>query len=501
MKIRDIYVWAAAMLLATGCEWVQDDLVPEQGGKVLQAAAVPQYSVADFGALLCSPTPALLPRGGCRFDEEGFVARTELVGYALARWLGEHADLVGLEGSDDLSRVLPCNETLLGNDGILRVLGEAAGTDAGTVAGEMGGYVRSLVYECPAGMYGAEGLMEQVGEALVHEGVAYDLHTRYGPVVETGAGKVFVSHGVGFETDGYKAYGFLCDLEGDVVSREVLSLGDAVGLGMVLLEAWPVVGTPGVGRYNDPCWEGYVYGGGGSGGGGSGGDLDDDGAAKNVVNGPMVTPLPEYDQCGSNVKDGLRVVRFHLADRNEGGLFTGRSEVYLSASVWVDGDLFSIRTNSEGDHSVITIDANKVCSVSEGKELARVSASDIGPNTSVIITPPQNRDWTIINAGFCRHGGYDRCKVTIYEHDPIPGTEFYKSMWHEEWGGADTCVAHFCPTSFYNDTWFSNNSFVLTPDDFTNNNDHLYLVEVPGGFQKWNFQPGNQYSWFEVELY
>ena len=453
--------------------------------------ALPLYTGASWDALL-----------GDTESEDALFAKGELVSYALTRYLGAHG---GLSHAAGLASVLPCDLGLMDELELLRVLGGLNGLDGEGVAEVLGGYLGELIEGKDFDGEGRVALWRGLVGSLVHEGIRYDFRTQHGDGNAVVSGEdLWVGYQVVYSEGDFVVRGHRYAVGRDVVSGGVLPMKDAGEAGLVLLEATPLTGLAGVSRYNDPC---HYVGHGGGGGQGGGGGVDDDEMEKNIVNGPMLVPAPGASNCalaGPGVLDGVRVVRFHLADRNEGGLFSGKSEVFLSASMWRSNAISgTLLTNTEGVHSLWSI-GNKQCNLSFGKTLANVAKGDIGVGTGAVITVPAGNDWTIVSEGFCQGLGYDRMMVTIYEKDQIIGGEDYLvSFGHHTWLAAqvDTCLYHFSPATMASDAWFSNTYFDITPADFSNNNGRLWLVEVPGGFQKHTVQPSNHYSWFELETF
>lgn len=482
-----IYALVVVALLVASCAPEGENPLQSIPKTALQTRPLPYYSYADMDALLAETE-----------DEAALDAKIELAAYGMTRWLGEHKAGLGLDDPLDLAGVLPCDHTWLGNDGFLRLLGGATGQSEAAVAAGIGDNVLSRIGDRPQGAYDAADLGMRLLASLEHDGLAYELRPRYNAAYEGGGAKLFVGYAVSFSTSGYVATGFLYDLDNDALTKEEMALGDAVEMGMALLEPVPL--EPGEERFNDPCY--YANGGGNIyGGGGGGTGTDDDGTEKNGFTGGLVSPPDQpYVQCPG--ASGIRVAEFHLAQRYEN---IGKSEVYVNVTVYQSDDLLGTAKTNDLSTKTRTINLYGVpVTYKVGKQLADVPASAISASTQHVVTPSSgynpgsSSDWVLLGSGFCElvYDGYDRMAVSVVEWDggiavdtrivnhpsldPLP---YEKRQYARQW--------------FETDRWART---MIQPSDFAGDN-QVYLVKTAGLYGISQTRPSAASSWILLELF
>ncbi len=486
----------AAFLLLAGCQ--KEVVNAPSNPSMALLSSIPQYSEPELKALATDTG-----------NEAALKGKVELIAYAMTRFLGEHGNL---NNNTDLAATLPCDIGLDDPDGILRVLGNSSGMNDEAVLGQLNGYIFDCAQGCSNIPGGSNGYFEAISENLSYLGTDYDLFTLHDPATTyTVQSNFFLGHGLIFDGNEYRVEGFLYDLVDDQINSAQLTISEALDLNAVFLELW----EEGLDRHNDPCYYIYNYsggssgGGGGSSGGGSGNSNDDDGANKNYINGPLSFPPFGYEENMCPGKTGLRVTEFHLARRNEGGWFGGKSEVYFNVSFYNSGNPFLyMQTNNRSQEiDAMTISGNKY-NLDRGKLLAEVPQSDISSSQNTVITETSgftyDGDWILIDSGFCEGATpttYNRVYVSAFERDPKPfpginyGYTYYDSVMLAD-GSVDDWQPLYMPHN--SDCWVD---ITLQVSDFANQ-DHLYLVDVGAGPTTISFtQPAANTSWFLIELF
>lgn len=436
-------------------------------------------------------------------DEEKFVAKMELLTYAVTRFIGEHG---GLGDNSDLRVTIPCDLGLNDPDDFLRVLADAGGMAEDAAEAILSDYIVDCGSGCSYLPTGYENYFEAVVDNLNYRGTDYDLFSAYEESESyTTQDLIFISYGVRWDGTEYRAVGFQYDLAAADITREELPVDDAVDLDAMLLDLWQL----GVARYNDPCY--YVNGGGSGGSGGSGGGsgLDDDGSFKNGFSGPLVDPFPGFSNTICSGATGLRITEFHLARDNESGLFSGNVEVYLNASFYDDADTYNTLVTNLNSTKYDGLEyAGISYNIKRGKQLAELPKTNVSSSsyTNSIIGvgdgfTPTSSDWVIIDEGFCdatNGGGFSHVYITTFERDPII------------WGGGfwfyDTEMSANGPWAkrqslympFLSDRWVA---ITLEPSDFGSSNS-IYLVDPGSGASYTSTtQPAANTSWFLIEKF
>lgn len=227
---------------------------------------------------------------------------------------------------------------------------------------------------------------------------------------------------------------------------------------------------------------------------------------KPTTSGPVVIPdIGGVVNCLSYgiTNSSLRVNRFHINDRNEGGLFSGASEVFVHASFYFNTSSSETnRTDNGCDLLPLTYDTAS-CFVSLGLQLKRVPEDDAKPGNHAVHIPDADKNWILVENGFCEGYGYNRVFLTFYEKDNVfssSGADIPK-YFSFEWYNVSICDYHHRFVSVSLDDWFTNKDFILRPSMFEANGGKLWLTEVPPGYAVYTSQPPDVYSWFEVELY
>ena len=466
-------------------------------------------SPALLNTLPQNSEPELLALISDTRNEAALKRKVELIAYSMTRFLGEHGHL---NDNSDLASTLPCDIGLDDPDGILRVLGNSSGMNDEAVMGQLNEYVFDCAKGCNDVPGGVSGYFEAISENLTYHGTTFDLFTLHDPTTTyTVQSRFFLGYGLVFDGAEYRVDGFLYDLVDDQVSSVQMTISNALELNAVFLELW----EEGLERHNDPCHYIYNYSGGGSGGGGSssgggsGNNNDDDGANKNYINGPLSFPPYGYEGHMCQGKTGLRVTEFHLARRNEGGWFGGKSEVYLNVSFYNSGNpLLYLQTNDRSQEiDAMTIAGNKY-NLDRGKLLAEVPDNNISATLNTVITTSSgftaDGDWVLIDSGLCEGATpttYNRVYVSAFERDPKPfWKEYYGFPYHdsiiEVEGSVDDWQPLYMPHN--SDCWVDT---TLQVSDFATQ-DHLYLVDVGAGPTTISYtQPAANTSWFHIELF
>jgi hypothetical protein len=484
MKLKHLLFPAAltallgGLALTIGCE--RELPQPQPPAPTVQASGLPAYTADKYATLLASTT-----------DEADLVAKTRLLAYTLTRYLGEHAPALDIIDAAGVERVLPCEQTWLGNDGNLRLLGTATGQSDAAVEAGLSAIIASRISGLPV----QGGHFDVLLGSLTYQGVAYTTRNYYPAADPATAEAILVSYGVSYREAGYVALGYRYALPSGPLSYVELPVEDALAEGVLLLDAVEVDPLPGVERFNDPCHVGLSNGGGGSNGGSGGSsNLDDDGSQRGYLDDPLITGNGVCTNW-SGPTYGLRVAEFHLADRNEGGLFGGKSEVYASITVYNAADpAGTYKTNENGQVKNI-----QGYQYRRGIQLDEVPASTVS-STSQTIRTANGRNWTLLGDGICPSGGYDRFIVTFFEFDgpeapwvfdgfiDLPNIYFGDYHWLEMAQQADV--------------WFTNDiTPAITLAQIQGNGGFLFLAETAGGYNIVTTQPTAQRSWFKIELF
>lgn len=478
MKLKHLLFLSALAAINLGCE--RELPQPDAPAPTVQASGLPTYSADHYAALLTSQT-----------DEADQVAKTRLLAYTLTRYLGEHAPALDIITTGDVETYLPCDHTWLGNDGNLRLLGTATGQTDEAVEAKLSAIIASRVEGLP--MQG--GHFEALLGGLVHQGLAYTTRNHYPAADPSTSESILVSYGVSYREAGYVALGYRYALPSGPLTYEELPVEDALAEGVLLLDVVEVDPVPGVETLNDPCHVG-ISNGGGSTSGGSGGssNLDDDGNQKGYLNDPLITGNGVCTNW-SGPTYGLRVAEFHLADRNEGGLFGGKSEVYAMVTVYNAGDpVGTYKTNENGQ--TLSLQGYQY---RRGIQLDEVPPSTVS-GTSQTIRTANGRNWALVGDGICPSGGFDRFLLTFFEFDKPASV-----LVHNQFVDLPNIYFgdyHWPEMTMPNDVWYSNhNSTAITLDQLTQNGGFLFLAETSGGYTITTSQPTAQRSWFKIELY
>jgi hypothetical protein len=330
---------------------------------------------------------------------------------------------------------------------------------------------------------------------LVHQGVAYTTRNYYPAPDPSTTEAILVSYGVSYREAGYVALGYRYALPSGPLSYVELPVTQALAEGVLLLDVVEVNPPVGVETLNDPCHVGQVYGGGGGNGNGNGGsNLDDDGNLKGYLPNPLISGSGVCTNW-SGPTQGLRVAEFHLADRNEGGLFGGKSEVYASITVYNSGDpVGTYKTNENGPTKNF-----QGYQYREGMQLDEVPSSTVSGTTQTIRTA-NGRNWSLVGDGICPSEGYDRFVISFFEKDRIidvivfAGFVDLPSIYFGDY--------HWLEMTQANDVWYSNhNTPAITLDQLNQNGGFIYLVETATGYGTALTMPSAQRSWFKIELF
>jgi hypothetical protein len=479
MLMKHRFTLLALVALTLGCE--RELPQPDAPARTVQASGLdglPAYTADHYATLLASTT-----------DEVDLVAKTRLLAYTLTRYLGEHAPAIDIIDAAGVESVLPCEQTWLGNDGNLRLLGTATGQTDEAVEAKLSAIIASRVEGMPV----QGGHFDVLLGGLVHQGVAYTTRNYYPSADPATAEAILVSYGVSYREAGYVALGYRYALPSGPLSYVELPVTQALAEGVLLLNVVEVNPPVGVETLNDPCHVGQVYGGGGGNGNG-GSNLDDDGNQKGYLPNPLIEGTGLCTNW-SGPTYGLRVAEFHLADRNEGGLFGGKSEVYVMVTTYNSGDpIGTYKTNENGQ----TVNFQGY-QYRRGLQLDEVPASTVS-STSQTIRTANGRNWSLIGDGICPSGGYDRFVLTFFEYDGnrlryvFDGFQDLPTIYYGDY--------HWLEMTQPSDLWYSNFSVAaITYAQLDQNGGFLYLAETSTGYAIQTTMPTAQRSWFKIELF
>ncbi len=487
MKLKHL-LWTALAATSFSCERELPQPQSTAATVQLSTEGLPSYTLTKYQTLLAAQT-----------DEADFVAKTRLLAYALTRYLGEQASMLDITDAGGVESTLPCDQTWLGDDGILRTLGTATGQTDAEVNADLSAIIDSRI---EGDMPPAEQalLLDGLLSSLIHQGEAYTTRNYY-PAADPATGDViFVSYGVSWREAGYHALGYRWDLSSDQLDYAELPIAEAMAEGVILLD--PIEIDPGTARYNDLCHSGPVYGGGGSsGGGGSGGsgNLDDDGEQKNGFTGGVVSPPPTLDiQCQG--ASGVRIARMHLTNPYE---HFGKSEVYVNVSVYKSNDVAgTVKTNDRSSKSKTVTIFGITFSYQVGKQLADAPASAFSSTLPYLIEPttgytPNGGDWVLLEEGFCDllYDGYDRMAISLVELDG--GWVTTHMVDQSSMSALPYDNQQWAKQKYITDRWATNE---IVPSDFDGDNE-VYLVKTNGIFGKSQTQPGNASSWVLLQRF
>jgi hypothetical protein len=318
-------------------------------------------------------------------------------------------------------------------------------------------------------------------------------------------------------TQGIRALGYEYNFASGNITAVRKTLPEAQNLGGMLLLAEPISST-GNTREVNPCGITWVYGGGSSGGNGSGSgngsgggssnNVDDDGAQKNGFSGGLVTPTPGIDAWGC-AQSGVRATQLHLARRGEGGLFGGKSEVYIDVTIYQSSDPVGTWKTNDGSQKQELLTINAVpFFVNVGKQLAQVPQSVIGTSNPITAVTPVNpylpnnsSDWVIMEEGFCDaqfSPGYDRMFIRMFENDPAlqnANRQFLMAILTQP--GILYEGHQYAEMTLPSDVFFA---VEITPSMFSSSG-ILYLSGANGVFGASTSMPPASSSWIQLELY
>ena len=374
---------------------------------------LPVYTQPDYQRLVES-----------KDDEDLVIAKTELIAFSIGHVLGNFGSWETTEG---LVTGLPCGEdfvsssweilkpvtTFTNPEDLLLQLGKALAT-------RISGYN-------PTNPNDYKNLWVELSKSLIIEGAMLNVKVKTPEKVSENSSthEGFIGfYSYAMEGQIYIA-GFNFKVGFGIVSKEInhsLTNNDPQNPILLVYED----GGGGVERFNDPCH----YTGPGTGGGGAT-EYDDDGnpiyhKTGALLDGNPCNPNPDYIIPGQLfIHNGIRLVKFHLADRNEGGAFSGKSEVVLIASVWKTLDpIGTMKTGTNGDFKNVSCPPplGGFVDLPTGALIAQVpKASVTTSNSDVIDINSQHSinldNWVILPQGFCSIPD-DKLWICFSERDP-----------------------------------------------------------------------------------
>jgi hypothetical protein len=489
---RNLFLVVAVAAIALGCE--RELVQSKRPVAIVQNSGLdglPAYTPTKYHALLSAQTA-----------EADLVEKSRLLAYTLTRYLGEQAGALDITDAGGVESVLPCDQGWPGDAGILRTLGTTTGATDAEVKADLSAIIASRIegLELPQGEL--DVLIDGLLASLVHQGHAYGTRNYY-PSADPATGSAFfVSYGIAYRAEGFRALGYRLDIGDNQLSYAELEIPQAYAEGVLLLDLVEIDPAPGTERFNDPCHNGPVYGGGGGNGSGNGGswELDDDGEQKNGFTGGLVSPPSGLDlQCQG--ASGVRIAQMHLASPYEN---MGKSEVYVNVSVYKSNDVIgTVKTNDNSAKTKTINIAGILVTYHVGKQLADAPASAFSATTNIAITPssgytPNGGDWVLLDEGFCdlSDNGYDRMAISVVELDgglsgtievdqqSIVSTPYDKHQWAKQ--------------RFDTDRWAVEDD--LRPSDFSGDNE-IYLVKSGAGYTKSQTQPPLSSSWVLLQRF
>jgi hypothetical protein len=489
---RTLFLVVAVAAIALGCE--RELVQSKRPVAIVQHSGLdglPAYTPAKYQALLSAQT-----------HEIDLVEKSRLLAYTLARYLGEQAGALEITDAGGVESVLPCDQGWLGDAGILRTLGTTTGTTDAEVKADLSAIIASRIegHELPQAELDA--LIDGLLASLVYQGHAYGTRNYY-PAADPATGSAFfVSYGIAYRAEGFRALGYRWDIGDNQLSYAELEIPQAYAEGVLLLDLVEIDPAPGTERFNDPCHNGPVYGGGGGNGSGNGGswELDDDGNQKNGFTGGLVSPPPTLDiQCQG--ASGVRVAQMHLAHPYEN---IGKSEVYVNVSVYKSNDVAgTVKTNDLSSKTRTITIGGIAFSYHVGKQLADAPASAFSATQPYLVLPnsgytPNNGDWVLLDEGFCDllYDGYDRMAISVVELDGglAPGTHEVPQI---DLTTIPNDLKQWARQKFASDRWAK---FTVSPNDFAGDNE-VYLIKTGANYGISQTQPGNGSSWVLLQRF
>jgi hypothetical protein len=488
---RTLFLMVAVAAITWSCE--RELPQPQTSVATVQASGLnglPAYTAAKYQSLLAAQT-----------DEADLVEKSRLLAYTLTRYLGERAGALDITDAGDVESVLPCDQGWPGDAGILRTLSSATGTTDAEVKADLSAIIASRIEGLELPQSELDVLIDGLLASLVYQGRAYGTRNFYPAADPATTNAFFVSYGIAYRAEGFRALGYRWDIGDNALSYAELEVPQAYAEGVLLLDLVEVDPAPGTERFNDPCHNGPVYGGGGGNGSGNGGswELDDDGNQKNGFTGGVVSPPPTLDiQCQG--ASGVRIAQMHLANPYEA---IGKSEVYVNVSVYKSNDVTgTVKTNDQSSKTRTITVSGVSFTYRVGKQLADAPASAFSATLPYLILPnsgytPNNGDWVLLEEGFCGlfNDGYDRMAISVVELDGgIPATY---AVPQDDMGTLPYDKKQWAKQRYDTDRWAI---WTVEPSDFDGDNE-VYLIKTAGLYSISQTQPGNASSWILLQRF
>lgn len=461
------------------------------------------YSPAEFEELLAD-----------QGSTEGLLAKTELFAYGFVRLFTEEG---GFSNNVDFLNSIPCDLAISDSELFLRLYVPKLGISETRGEEALGKFLGELIVGNTYTAAEIKVLYPRLCQSFKIQGNQYHLYSQYEKGrVPDGSKEIFIGFNSHWDGTEYLIEGYHSNLVTGEVNRRNIDLQESSRLGMIWLESWSNGSE--YDRFNDPCY--YVFNGGGSNSGNNGGsnDLDDDGTMKNGFSGGVIGSLssPLGTACPAG-PTGLRITEMHLADRMEGGLFGGKSEVYVNVTAFSNYQPIDNHLHNSGsgqfDNPRFQLPSGafgQPLAVRRGKQLASVSPASISSSSNIVLTentpakPDPNDDWILIDEGFCSGTEqYNNAFILIYERDGYITGDYYE--------GIEPSLALLTNPSLPDtarSVYQSHHDYekyvdlTLSPNELSNNNNELYIGrDSNGSFFKSSSQPTADNSWFKLELF